>query len=91
MRDVEEAQSASVWGFVFGGIAGFILGLFLHSIAPPAREFVHIPCAVPVYAVQASTLEDLQARAELKQALREHCAYLVLDAEESSISNTGDE
>ena len=56
--------------------ACFLLGLCVGLVlarTPKAPEPVYIPCAVPVYAVQATTLEELEQRALMKRRAMESC------------------
>lgn len=53
-------------------LLGFIVGLAL-ARTPEKPEPVYIPCAVPVYAVQATTLEELEQRAAMKRRAMDSC------------------
>lgn len=57
---------------------GFALGVAaVNVLQRPADTPVYVPCAVPVYAVQGSTAEELERRAALRMELMERCGYLM--------------
>lgn len=66
------------WGlaaFLASGVVAFALGAIVGAGLSRAPEF--IPCAVPVWAVQATTLEELEDRAALKMAAMRRCGELI--------------
>lgn len=52
--------------------AGWIFALLLVYFAKD--ETIYVPCAVPVYATNGMTLEEMDAQAALRMDAMRHCA-----------------
>jgi hypothetical protein len=58
---------------------GFVLGVLLaRTPKPPAP--IYVPCAVPVYARQAVTLEELEQQAAMRRLAMERCGQKMTEA-----------
>ena len=60
-------------------LLGFLLGLLL-AATPKQPNPVFIPCAVPVYATQATTLEELEQQAAMKRRAMDRCGQKMTEA-----------